>query len=725
MIRKVFTSIVLGLLLACLRLACHSTLSFAAAYPCNINAPYGLQPCQGYFNGGQGTPTQVYNDFDNVLPAPALKNVTNAGNFESIVRGYLYSGNYQSQIGGAFIIDTMLNHGSFRNAGGNNAGVNYAKNNFARWQQLVDHYANAPNGASYGVKWNVQPSYAQYCGSPSKPTLNSTYLPNIQDDVFHATICPFGFTNGTPIIEFYWSGGNFQLGKGCANVEMSDSAIPVDNAPTGTITLSCNISSWQQVATVNFSDPDGSTTGYITTGGWTSGTVSSGGSRQITIPQSATSPYNPQTVSLWVKDVGKVGTNQYQVVGTANTQVPCATLSCGSMSVTPAQLDPFMAFSMTVNVTNSVNQAPAGATMNLKVAPPAGATYTYNSTQNAGGSGGVSTATFTGIGPTNASGVYTATWTLQWASGSKVCSDTLPVVYMPYLSVFGGDVSAGSSPESSSGSCVPVTNANSGIYSWNNHTTDFSGGGAQYAVDALGAIVDFASSQNASNSAPTSLSFANYFTPANASWLNQSQGLFGGYAALSAPDCDFTSDITTPPTVGDTTIGAATVANGTQNVQYVQNGDVYINGNIVYANSGGGWTATQIPYFRLVVVGGNIYIGSNVTQLDGLYVAEPSAGGIGGHIYTCATALGVPADPTIAGFFSTCNKQLVINGAFIASQVQFLRTFGSVGQAKNTDSISSNHSGEVFNYTPELWVPRAGNAPNDSYTAITGLPPVL
>ena len=726
MIRKMLCAAGFGVFAICIGLMTHQHVAFAAAYPCNVSPPYGLAACQGYFDGGQGTPTDVYNDFYNVLPSPAYQNVTDASTFESAVNNYLNipgGVNHQAHIGAAFLIDTMLNHGGFQNSGGDTAGIAYAKANFNTWVQLVNHYANAPNG-SYGIRWNYMPSFSQFCGTPSKPTLNSTYLPQINDDVFHATICPYGYTAGTPIIEFFWPGGNFQIGKGCGNMEMSASPIPFNTAPTGTIAVTCNTASWQQIATLNFSDADGATSGYITTGNWTSGTVGSGGARTVTIPVSAADPYTAQTVNLWVKDVGPGGGNQYRVVATTNTQVPCATLACGSINATPTHVDPYMGFSITANVTNNVNQTPPGAMMTLKVSPPSGASYSYTKTQNAGGAGSVSTATFSDVGPTNAAGVYNATWTLQWSAGSTTCTGTFPVVYLPYLSVYGGDVSVGSSPSSVSGSCASTSDTNAGIYSWNNHTSDFSGAGAQYAVQALSAIVDFASAQDGGGMAPTGLSFANYFTPVDTTKLDPAQGLFGGYAGSSSADCDFTSDISAAPVTTDTTIGATTVPAGGEKIYYVKNADVYINGNIVYANPGGGWTATQIPYFKLVVVNGNIYIDSSVTQLDGIYVAEPEAGK-NGNIYTCASGIRSPADPTSSGYYAQCSKQLAVNGAFVAGQVSLLRTYGSLGQARTTDTVSSSHSGEVFNYTPELWLPRAGVPSNGSYSAITALPPVL
>jgi hypothetical protein len=264
--------------------------------------------------------------------------------------------------------------------------------------------------------------------------------------------------------------------------------------------------------------------------------------------------------------------------------------------------------------------------------------------------------------------------------------------------------------------------SNAGIFSWNNHTAGYSGAGAEYAVQALAGVVDFASALGSSNVPPTGLSFANYYNPADGTKLNASQGLFGGWWGGTTGDCDFTSDLTGPPITVNTTIGATVIGKGVSNTKYVSGADVYISGNIAYTTAG--WLSiTDIPYFKLVVTGGDIYIDHGVTQLDGLFIAEPSAG-IGGRIFTCAVGLRNPVSLGTAGSYTTCNQQLVINGAFVARAVAFGRTYGSVGQATGADSLASNHNAEVFNYTPETWLPRS-SAASGSYMAITGLPPVL
>ena len=649
-----------------------------------------------------------------------------------------------------------MNRGPFFTNTNCAAGITAARTNFAAWTNLVNSYANSTNPA-YGIRWVVW----------AKPTVNSSWLgktptydnswPNgVSDDVFHYDIyhCAggvcggyntagswIGNPSGIPVIEFYFPGGNFEIERGCGNLVGPLNAPPrIDQPPTGTITVACVAS--QQVATVTLSDPDAATTGYVTTGSgpWQSGTVSSPGPIQIPIPQSVTSPYTAQGVQLHVKDAGPGGSGAYVIVASANTSVPCASFSCGGLTTNPARIDPFMSFSLTVSVNNSVNQTPPGATMSLKITPPAGASYSFNGSQAAGGSGGTSSATFSNLGPASNTGVYSVNWTLTASGVNQSCSGTFQVVDLPYLSVYGGDVEAGIGPVFDSGSgsttCAVSPGTNASIFSWNSRAPNYAGGGAQYAVQALAQVEDFASALNATDNqgaAPAGLSLANFWNPPDGSKLDPPNGLFGGYytpdaAAIGgAPYCDFTSGVTVTNTGNLTVNPAGQIAPSTQPV-YVTGGDVYIKGNVVYANSGSWALPSDIPSYRLIVTGGDIYIDSGVTQLDGLYVTEPdSVTGKGGTIYTCATGAGVKADPAqFATYYSTCKNPLVVNGAFVAKQVWFMRTGGTLGQAAKTDSPTGSHHGaEVFNYTPELWLPRGTAAPNDGYASITGLPPVF
>lgn len=169
--------------------------------------------------------------------------------------------------------------------------------------------------------------------------------------------------------------------------------------------------------------------------------------------------------------------------------------------------------------------------------------------------------------------------------------------------------------------------------------------------------------------------------------------------------------------------------NPNQRTELYVDGDVYITKDIKYV---GNWNMNKLPLF-MVVATGNIYIDSSVGQLDGLYVAQRRSGisdpnnSSSGMIYTCATGMGAAADPKAAGYRSLCDRQLVVNGAFVAHSVVFLRTNGDLSRAALNESAATTAAAEVFNYSPTMWMvpPVNGGGKSDNYDAISSLPPVL
>lgn len=720
------------------------------------NGPPGSYPCNVLDDGG-----------------PALMFVNNSAQFISTIKGYLnqsgYYG-YSNSVGAAFIIDFMLGRtpdGSIAN------GVNYAKNpaNLAAWENMVTMYGSGVAGVTpYWVNWSQ--GYLNSCGSGH--TTNSSYSPDTGDDVIRNDTCG---NIALPQIVFYWNNGKswFAVGKPCGNIQ-DDSQTPPppisDAQPSGTISLTCNATQ-QQVAAITFGDDDSTAAdpvqAYITTTNnsasppqsWTSSTQSSPsktGSATIPIPPPPTTdPYISQPVYLWVKDVGAGGSGTFSSITSANTR-PCAKLSCNGNQITPEgmgtgnPLDPYEKFDAVVSV-QAVPSAPPGATMTLAIVNSKGKTiYTATQPTTIDSSGVISSATFPGIAATGAAGEYEIDWHLNAPAGvsSPFCNDSLDVAYAPYLKVYGGDVSVGASPYGETTSCIgpdpvrDIPNINAGIYSWNRYTADYSGAGTEVAARTLGIIAGFATAQSASSPAPTGLSFANNGLNGSTQ-LNPGSGLFGGflYPAVSSDlgpitaDCGLTSDITQAPLKTNQTLSSLVVnpLNFTgQQVVYVNDADVYIDTNIQYKTAGGWASTTDIPSFKLVVIGGNIYIGSNVTRLDGLYISEPQEPGTdynGGIIFDCAKKVGASfqrldfqVDNT---YYQDCNNQLTVDGAFVGREVKLARTYGSIGQTIATpDSLlGTTNAAEVFNYTPELWLPRGNAAPNQGYTSITGLPPVL
>lgn len=319
--------------------------------------------------------------------------------------------------------------------------------------------------------------------------------------------------------------------------------------------------------------------------------------------------------------------------------------------------------------------------------------------------------------------------------GTEVC---VAVANKPYLQVFGGDVSAGGELEASGGTCA--ANPNASIVSWNKNVAGYPGAGVQFAALAMGTIKEFSTAQRSPAGGagmPGGLSFSS---------TTQAGNKYGGDFGTAKCIKDYyaekpasTSAMLPSASVSDFTTGdyAATGTvtlsggniNPSQKTTLYVDGDLYITGpTISYA---GNWAYGQIPMFK-VIVRGNIYIGSGVTRLDGLYVAQPLSDLSKGYVYTCATSA---APPTLAAgaFYNSCStNRLTVNGSIVSRSIQFLRTSGTLRNSGTDETNASNsRAAETFNYGPAFWITQPTSTTTntggkiDNYDAITSLPPVL
>jgi hypothetical protein len=169
---------------------------------------------------------------------------------------------------------------------------------------------------------------------------------------------------------------------------------------------------------------------------------------------------------------------------------------------------------------------------------------------------------------------------------------------------------------------------------------------------------------------------------------------------------------------------AGTLSAGKSYTIYV-NGNVHITNNITY----GPWTVSATtntaPYLSIIAKG-NIYIDSNVTRIDGLYVAQPTSGTTNGAFYTCAIG-GVP--PTAALVSTACHAgNLTLNGAVIAQHLYPLRSIDTV----NPGAGVGGGPAEIFNFTPAIVIGQpnfksldTGSTIDDSIQGLYNLPPVF
>lgn len=344
----------------------------------------------------------------------------------------------------------------------------------------------------------------------------------------------------------------------------------------------------------------------------------------------------------------------------------------------------------------------------------------------------------------------------------------------PYLKVFGGDVSAGGWFNNGNDSCSSSTNVQQGdkggirtFASPNVASHPYrSGSSSEFAAFALGLI----DNQTASKRGFYSWSQGSAVRPMASivpfdtlEFANTPQDGQFGFTADSGCIKDYYSNQLTSGATGISgnlnSIPAGGGANtsrifnhGTSSFsingpwQFQQNerltiyvsGDVYINTDITYSNS-----VLRPSYFSLIAKG-NIYIGSNVRRLDGLYIAQPDFGSTSGkgNIWTCAVPGPGPAGtlkaPTPGEIVTACtgNGKLTINGAVIAKHVTFNRVGNLTGNtlsavrhpSQDPEVAGNNKSVEEINYIPDMvtgspFLSTEGS--NSRLDAVTILPPVF
>ncbi|MBI2589280.1 hypothetical protein HYW35_03735 [Candidatus Saccharibacteria bacterium] len=383
---------------------------------------------------------------------------------------------------------------------------------------------------------------------------------------------------------------------------------------------------------------------------------------------------------------------------------------------------------------------------------------------------------------------------LDMKRAKKISALALGIIYLflssglaladsrPYFKVFGGDVFSGGWFNSGT-NCDTATSSfyqypsyqpagynqddrTGGILSFakqNGDGNSLGGASSQYGAFALGIIEGsaagdasshgfYSAGAQAATGTPTSrnlLSFANAGSSASV-WggkfdgdVPQSNCIADYYAkfpdpappALASLDSSTASGVYSASAGSGTTyslnVSAVSLRPGTKITIYV-NGNVFISQNIVYQLD----KVDNVPKFALVAKG-NIYIDPGVTQLDGVYIAQPTSGTDGGDIWTCHPN---NTDVVLYTYPSSCTNQLVVNGSLIAKRVALLRIKGDVTAASTSeDNLStvaactsapgSCNIAEIINYPPAMVVggpffnpPPPPGLPVDSLIA---LPPVF
>ncbi len=419
------------------------------------------------------------------------------------------------------------------------------------------------------------------------------------------------------------------------------------------------------------------------------------------------------------------------------TPTAATEITCGN--VTPAFVEVNEPFTLTAAFRNS--SAPGGETIAMAThrmtLTQAGTSYNNTDqsfTSAPPGSTGIATSSsplsFTAAGTyATTMNIYDDKSTSSTADDTllKRCDSTILAGRKPYLRVFNGDVAAGSL------GCLdwPMTAGSlGGIIAFSKGSRN--GAGTQLMAQALEVINGFSSAQAGSAKNPPD----KYLTLANDAF-NTYGGSFG---AGTCPPNYFgaaPSGLNEPPALSTSTDGtyytsnplilpAATIGMG-KKVRIYVDGDVAITSAGIRFENPGGWTSLdQIPSF--VLIARNIYIASDVTQLDGIYIAQPRNDGSGGVVYTCSDGnYAPPSEVTMAG--ACAATPLKVYGSVIAKTIKLLRTNGSLinSTANEQPGAGINNAAERFIYSPEVWLraPDLENLGNNGFDALISQPPVL
>ncbi len=348
----------------------------------------------------------------------------------------------------------------------------------------------------------------------------------------------------------------------------------------------------------------------------------------------------------------------------------------------------------------------------------------------------------------------------------EVVTDVIVVRY-PYIKAYGAEVMAG-------GGFGSTCSTRSGIFAMmrpmgQQVSTNKSGSGSQlgafaFSQDGSSRISGFASAILRTSAPNATRGNALHFGGVNYDLNSRTPAMGGNLTGnpICMPDyfndTQYPESNTTVRRQGDSTIqqtglsnnyngkqvfyeGNATVNYGGASTHqgrttYYVEGNVQINSNVRY--DGNYANVADIPNFTLIVKG-NIYIAPNVTQLDGIYIAQPQEGNESttGQIFTCArnytayTSASAVYTNCSGGYGGPYNTQsLRVNGSFIAQRIILNRAVNTLNNSTFREPQASSQAAEIFNYSPEIILSPpvfrpTGGPTGSSYESIGVLPPLL
>jgi hypothetical protein len=484
---------------------------------------------------------------------------------------------------------------------------------------------------------------------------------------------------------------------------------------------------------------------------------STASSIRIDVPNTTSSDYYTMTWTV----VSSGGSTTCTDRITINVNPPTCTVTSFSIG-TLDTINP----QVTVNNPNYVGMSITGLSYSINNGPSG----PYNGTSPsanivAGNPTTPGTRLFTGSTSTiTAPGQYDINWTVNWSvsprtgtvsTGTCIEVDGGLASEKPYTRFYGNDLVAGGGFGTSCSVTTAAEALGFGVY--NNATQDQStyiGSGSELAIFAAQAINGILSgSQKSRDLGEISFANNNGTYPIAANTLQFGGGFgsnscandyFANATSLALPNTDLSTVGSnryivsgTPGNPVDLTTGAGLV-NGQRIVVYV-NGDVRINGGR-FGYAAESWPSVSDVPSLYVIASGNIFISNEVTNIDGVLIAQPTVADptLTGQIYTCSVGNGVGKDLTDLTvnqkkryLYDECRaNRLVVNGALVGDKIHLLRTLGTVRNGVSYQDYAGAIGAsvaEVFRFSPELYLTSGGGLPPTStilpIDSIVSLPP--
>ena len=274
-------------------------------------------------------------------------------------------------------------------------------------------------------------------------------------------------------------------------------------------------------------------------------------------------------------------------------------------------------------------------------------------------------------------------------------SDCADVSTRYFFQVINGDVNAAA--------CFADCTSSPTISAFNSGSaTSYRGSGGQIAAFATGKIDGFTSASMGSFTAPApkQLTFAN-------SGSADANSAYGGGFTSRYQLTNYWTDLKPGNAVVDSSSGLI--------VKTAGDARITLSGASRKVTTVG---VGNVPNLQWVIADGDIYIDSDVTDLDGVFIAK-------GNIYTCGT--GFSAIHVGSAMATQCTKPLTIHGALVAG--------GSVKLQRVRDGggLKSGQPSEIIDYNPFVWMQSINTNPSTPLPTIssgkldfmTTLPPIL